>query len=121
MYYFTHFKIFMQITEESFYLLNDLKCLSYFSFIFLHALPLTEKADSSEREALMSELKMMTHLGNHENIVNLLGACTLSGNQFLLKTSHQKYFSLKTKRTFVLNFSLSSVFVRPSNPSRVRH
>lgn len=53
----------------------------------------------------MSELKMMTHLGNHENIVNLLGACTLSGNQFLLKTSHQKYFRLKTKRTFVLHFS----------------
>ncbi|GAB5566250.1 platelet-derived growth factor receptor alpha [Prionailurus iriomotensis] len=39
---------------------------------------LKEKADSSEREALMSELKMMSHLGNHENIVNLLGACTLS-------------------------------------------
>uniref|UniRef100_A0A452DSS4 Receptor-type tyrosine-protein kinase FLT3 n=1 Tax=Capra hircus TaxID=9925 RepID=A0A452DSS4_CAPHI len=36
---------------------------------------LKEKADSSEREALMSELKMMTHLGSHENIVNLLGAC----------------------------------------------
>ncbi|EPY74740.1 FL cytokine receptor precursor [Camelus ferus] len=40
---------------------------------------LKEKADSSEREALMSELKMMTHLGSHENIVNLLGACTLPG------------------------------------------
>ncbi|ELV11922.1 FL cytokine receptor [Tupaia chinensis] len=39
---------------------------------------LKEKADNSEKEALMSELKMMTHLGNHENIVNLLGACTLS-------------------------------------------
>ncbi|KAF4025679.1 hypothetical protein G4228_017848, partial [Cervus hanglu yarkandensis] len=39
---------------------------------------LKEKADNSEREALMSELKMMTHLGSHENIVNLLGACTLS-------------------------------------------
>ncbi|XP_037382972.1 receptor-type tyrosine-protein kinase FLT3 [Talpa occidentalis] len=45
---------------------------------------LKEKADSSEREALMSELKMMTHLGNHENIVNLLGACTLSGPVYLI-------------------------------------
>uniref|UniRef100_A0A9L0RH42 Receptor-type tyrosine-protein kinase FLT3 n=1 Tax=Equus caballus TaxID=9796 RepID=A0A9L0RH42_HORSE len=45
---------------------------------------LKEKADSSEREALMSELKMMTHLGNHENIVNLLGACTLSGPIYLI-------------------------------------
>ncbi|KAM7331576.1 hypothetical protein ACRRTK_008284 [Alexandromys fortis] len=39
---------------------------------------LKEKADSCEREALMSELKMMTQLGHHDNIVNLLGACTLS-------------------------------------------
>ncbi|XP_060047672.1 receptor-type tyrosine-protein kinase FLT3 isoform X2 [Erinaceus europaeus] len=45
---------------------------------------LKEKADSSEREALMSELKMMTHLGSHENIVNLLGACTLSGPVYLI-------------------------------------
>nr|KAF6452357.1 fms related receptor tyrosine kinase 3 [Molossus molossus] len=45
---------------------------------------LKEKADSSEREALMSELKMMTHLGNHENIVNLLGACTQSGPVYLI-------------------------------------
>ncbi|XP_036084283.1 receptor-type tyrosine-protein kinase FLT3 isoform X1 [Rousettus aegyptiacus] len=45
---------------------------------------LKEKADSSEREALMSELKMMTHLGNHENIVNLLGACTQTGPIYLI-------------------------------------
>lgn len=45
---------------------------------------LKEKADNSEREALMSELKMMTHLGNHENIVNLLGACTVSGPVYLI-------------------------------------
>ncbi|XP_004854862.1 receptor-type tyrosine-protein kinase FLT3 isoform X3 [Heterocephalus glaber] len=45
---------------------------------------LKEKADSSEREALMSELKMLTHLGHHENIVNLLGACTLSGPIYLI-------------------------------------
>ncbi|NXA79402.1 FLT3 kinase, partial [Thryothorus ludovicianus] len=39
---------------------------------------LKEKPDASEKDALMSELKMMTHIGSHENIVNLLGACTLS-------------------------------------------
>lgn len=27
----------------------------------------------------MSELKMLTHIGPHDNIVNLLGACTESG------------------------------------------
>ncbi|NWU74808.1 PGFRA factor, partial [Onychorhynchus coronatus] len=36
-------------------------------------------ARSSEKQALMSELKIMTHLGPHLNIVNLLGACTKSG------------------------------------------
>ena len=29
-------------------------------------------------KALMSELKIMTHLGHHQNIVNLLGAITTS-------------------------------------------
>lgn len=38
-------------------------------------------ARSSEKQALMSELKIMTHLGPHLNIVNLLGACTKSGTQ----------------------------------------
>ncbi|XP_062332370.1 macrophage colony-stimulating factor 1 receptor isoform X2 [Osmerus eperlanus] len=36
-------------------------------------------AHSDEREALMSELKILSHLGQHKNIVNLLGACTLGG------------------------------------------
>ncbi|KAM3623906.1 uncharacterized protein V6R79_017019 [Siganus canaliculatus] len=34
---------------------------------------------STEKEALMSELKVLTYLGNHMNIVNLLGACTVGG------------------------------------------
>lgn len=38
-----------------------------------------EKHQSVEKEALMSELKMLTHIGHHDNIVNLLGACTESG------------------------------------------
>ncbi|NXY61009.1 FLT3 kinase, partial [Callaeas wilsoni] len=45
---------------------------------------LKEKPDASEKDALMSELKMMTHIGSHENIVNLLGACTVSGNLKLI-------------------------------------
>lgn len=47
----------------------------------------TEKPDASEKDALMSELKMMTHIGSHENIVNLLGACTVSGKLKLRKSS----------------------------------
>ncbi|XP_075448300.1 receptor-type tyrosine-protein kinase FLT3 isoform X2 [Ascaphus truei] len=45
---------------------------------------LKEKPDVSEKDALMSELKMMTQIGHHENIVNLLGACTLSGPIYLI-------------------------------------
>ncbi|NXT74408.1 CSF1R factor, partial [Zapornia atra] len=40
---------------------------------------LKSSADTDEQEALMSELKIMSHLGHHENIVNLLGACTHGG------------------------------------------
>lgn len=38
-----------------------------------------EKHQAVEKEALMSELKMLTHIGHHANIVNLLGACTETG------------------------------------------
>ncbi|OCT99505.1 hypothetical protein XELAEV_18005287mg [Xenopus laevis] len=40
---------------------------------------LKPSAHSTEREALMSELKVLSYLGHHKNIVNLLGACTVGG------------------------------------------
>ncbi|XP_069780756.1 mast/stem cell growth factor receptor-related protein Kit-like isoform X4 [Narcine bancroftii] len=40
---------------------------------------LKPSAHSTEKEALMSELKVLSHLGQHINIVNLLGACTVGG------------------------------------------
>ncbi|CAN9506272.1 unnamed protein product [Ophioblennius macclurei] len=45
---------------------------------------LKEKHQSVEKEALMSELKMLTHIGQHVNIVNLLGACTDTGPIYLI-------------------------------------
>lgn len=45
-----------------------------------HRLSPTATARSSEKQALMSELKIMSHLGPHLNIVNLLGACTKGGS-----------------------------------------
>ncbi|XP_028288445.1 receptor-type tyrosine-protein kinase FLT3 [Parambassis ranga] len=45
---------------------------------------LKEKHQSVEKEALMSELKMLTHIGHHDNIVNLLGACTELGPIYLI-------------------------------------
>ncbi|XP_060773368.1 mast/stem cell growth factor receptor kita isoform X3 [Neoarius graeffei] len=40
---------------------------------------LKPSAHTTEKEALMSELKVLSYLGNHINIVNLLGACTVGG------------------------------------------
>ncbi|KAG7525231.1 receptor-type tyrosine-protein kinase FLT3 [Solea senegalensis] len=45
---------------------------------------LKEKHQTVEKEALMSELKMVTHIGHHTNIVNLLGACTETGPIYLI-------------------------------------
>ncbi|KAG7264567.1 hypothetical protein CRUP_029122, partial [Coryphaenoides rupestris] len=36
-------------------------------------------ATTNERKALMSELKILIHIGHHLNVVNLLGACTKPG------------------------------------------
>uniref|UniRef100_A0A3B3C0B9 receptor protein-tyrosine kinase n=1 Tax=Oryzias melastigma TaxID=30732 RepID=A0A3B3C0B9_ORYME len=41
-------------------------------------------AHSEERDALMSELKILSHLGYHNNIVNLLGACTQGGPMWMI-------------------------------------
>uniref|UniRef100_A0A671KU48 receptor protein-tyrosine kinase n=1 Tax=Sinocyclocheilus anshuiensis TaxID=1608454 RepID=A0A671KU48_9TELE len=45
---------------------------------------LKSTARRSETQALMSELKIMSHLGPHLNIVNLLGACTKHGPLYLV-------------------------------------
>ncbi|XP_078145117.1 platelet-derived growth factor receptor beta [Centroberyx gerrardi] len=45
---------------------------------------LKSTARRSETQALMSELKIMSHLGPHLNIVNLLGACTKQGPLYLV-------------------------------------
>uniref|UniRef100_A0A4W3HFC7 receptor protein-tyrosine kinase n=1 Tax=Callorhinchus milii TaxID=7868 RepID=A0A4W3HFC7_CALMI len=45
---------------------------------------LKSTARSSEKQALMSELKIMSHLGPHLNIVNLLGACTKGGPIYIM-------------------------------------
>ena len=38
-------------------------------------------ADITYIKALMAELKIMSHIGKHLNIVNLLGACTMTLNK----------------------------------------
>ena len=48
---------------------------NYFYFIF----SLADESNTNEFEALATELKLLIHLGFHVNIVNLLGACTVTG------------------------------------------
>nr|XP_057943621.1 uncharacterized protein csf1rb isoform X2 [Doryrhamphus excisus] len=45
---------------------------------------LKPSAHLEEREALMCELKILSHLGYHDNIVNLLGACTQGGPMLMI-------------------------------------
>uniref|UniRef100_A0A8C8E0X8 receptor protein-tyrosine kinase n=1 Tax=Oryzias sinensis TaxID=183150 RepID=A0A8C8E0X8_9TELE len=66
---------------------------------------LKSTARRSETQALMSELKIMSHLGPHLNIVNLLGACTKNGPLYLV-TEYCRYGDLvdylhRNKHTFL--------------------
>lgn len=49
------------------------------TFFFFSALCPPEGATASEHKALMTELKILNHIGHHLNVVNLLGACTKPG------------------------------------------
>ncbi|XP_072001699.1 platelet-derived growth factor receptor beta [Engystomops pustulosus] len=66
---------------------------------------LKSTARGSEKQALMSELKIMSHLGPHLNIVNLLAACTKGGPIYIV-TEYCRYGDLvdylhKNKHTFL--------------------
>uniref|UniRef100_A0A6Q2X9H4 receptor protein-tyrosine kinase n=1 Tax=Esox lucius TaxID=8010 RepID=A0A6Q2X9H4_ESOLU len=66
---------------------------------------LKSTARRSETLALISELKIMSHLGPHLNIVNLLGACTKQGPIYLI-TEYCRYGDLvdylhRNKHTFL--------------------
>uniref|UniRef100_UPI00398E4AE4 vascular endothelial growth factor receptor 1 isoform X2 n=1 Tax=Pristiophorus japonicus TaxID=55135 RepID=UPI00398E4AE4 len=69
---------------------------------------LKEGATASEYKALMSELKILIHIGHHLNVVNLLGACTRHGGPLMVIVEYCKYGNLsnylKSKRNnFVLH------------------
>ncbi|XP_019897332.2 vascular endothelial growth factor receptor 1 isoform X2 [Esox lucius] len=68
---------------------------------------LKEGATPSEHKALMTELKILNHIGHHLNVVNLLGACTKAGPLMVI-VEYCSYGNLstylKTKRdVFLLN------------------
>nr|XP_033783151.1 platelet-derived growth factor receptor beta [Geotrypetes seraphini]XP_033783152.1 platelet-derived growth factor receptor beta [Geotrypetes seraphini]XP_033783153.1 platelet-derived growth factor receptor beta [Geotrypetes seraphini] len=70
---------------------------------------LKSTARTSEKQALMSELKIMSHLGPHLNIVNLLAACTNGGPIYII-TEYCRYGDLvdflhRNKHTFLQYYS----------------
>ena len=54
------------------------------TFKFLFFLLSTDNATEAEYRDLLSELKILIHIGEHKNIVNLLGACTKGWWMFFL-------------------------------------
>uniref|UniRef100_A0A673W0T6 receptor protein-tyrosine kinase n=1 Tax=Salmo trutta TaxID=8032 RepID=A0A673W0T6_SALTR len=57
---------------------------------------LKEGATSSECRALMSELKILIHIGHHLNVVNLLGACTKPGSPLMVIVEYCKHGNLSS-------------------------
>ncbi|XP_057697758.1 vascular endothelial growth factor receptor 2 [Corythoichthys intestinalis] len=57
---------------------------------------LKEGATSSEYRALMSELKILIHIGHHLNVVNLLGACTKTGGPLMVIVEYCKHGNLSS-------------------------
>uniref|UniRef100_A0A8C7M8W9 receptor protein-tyrosine kinase n=1 Tax=Oncorhynchus kisutch TaxID=8019 RepID=A0A8C7M8W9_ONCKI len=55
-----------------------------------------EGATSSEYRALMSELKILIHIGHHLNVVNLLGACTKPGSPLMVIVEYCKHGNLSS-------------------------
>ncbi|XP_042337151.1 vascular endothelial growth factor receptor 3-like, partial [Plectropomus leopardus] len=81
---------------------------------------LKDGATASEHKALMSELKILIHIGNHLNVVNLLGACTKSNGPLMVIVEYCKYGNLsnflRAKREFFLPYRDRS----PKTQSQVR-
>ncbi|XP_040040692.2 vascular endothelial growth factor receptor 2 isoform X1 [Gasterosteus aculeatus] len=57
---------------------------------------LKEGATSSEYRALMSELKILIHIGHYLNVVNLLGACTKPGGPLMVIVEYCKHGNLSS-------------------------
>ncbi|XP_034562745.1 vascular endothelial growth factor receptor 1 isoform X2 [Notolabrus celidotus] len=72
---------------------------------------LKEGATASEHKALMTELKILNHIGHHLNVVNLLGACTELGGPLMVIVEYCCYGNLsaflKSKREVFVNHMVS--------------
>ncbi|XP_063776987.1 vascular endothelial growth factor receptor 2 [Pseudophryne corroboree] len=79
---------------------------------------LKEGATNSEYTALMSELKILSHIGHHLNVVNLLGACTKPGGPLMVIVEYCKFGNLSAylrgKRNEFVLYKTKSVRYRQS-------
>ncbi|XP_077409815.1 vascular endothelial growth factor receptor 1 isoform X2 [Vanacampus margaritifer] len=57
---------------------------------------LKEGATVSEHKALMTELKMLSYIGHHLNVVNLLGACTKPGGPLMVIVEYCRHGNLSS-------------------------
>ncbi|XP_072262332.1 vascular endothelial growth factor receptor 2 isoform X2 [Pyxicephalus adspersus] len=77
---------------------------------------LKEGATDSEYRALMSELKILSHIGHHLNVVNLLGACTKPGGPLMVIVEYCQYGNLsaflRSKRNDFVLYKTKSVRYR---------
>ncbi|XP_068134672.1 vascular endothelial growth factor receptor 2 [Hyperolius riggenbachi] len=77
---------------------------------------LKEGATDSEYRALMSELKILSHIGHHLNVVNLLGACTKPGGPLMVIVEYCRFGNLsaylRSKRNDFVVYKTKSVRYR---------
>uniref|UniRef100_A0A8C9EIE4 receptor protein-tyrosine kinase n=1 Tax=Pavo cristatus TaxID=9049 RepID=A0A8C9EIE4_PAVCR len=75
-----------------------------------------EGATHSEHRALMSELKILIHIGHHLNVVNLLGACTKPGGPLMVIVEYCKFGNLsaylRSKRSEFVPYKTKSARFR---------
>uniref|UniRef100_A0A671LYU3 receptor protein-tyrosine kinase n=1 Tax=Sinocyclocheilus anshuiensis TaxID=1608454 RepID=A0A671LYU3_9TELE len=80
---------------------------------------LKEGATTSEYRALMSELKILIHIGHHLNVVNLLGACTKPGGPLMVIVEYCKHGNLssylKSKRGEYSPYKVNSIITYSFN------
>ncbi|XP_041846373.1 vascular endothelial growth factor receptor 3 [Melanotaenia boesemani] len=106
---------FGKVMEASIYSINKSNSLNTVAVKMLK-----DGATASEHKALMSELKILIHIGNHLNVVNLLGACTKTNGPLMVIVEYCKYGNLsnflRAKREFFLPYRDRS----PKTQSQVR-
>lgn len=82
----------------------------------LSCLSQAECSTTNERKALMSELKILIHIGHHLNVVNLLGACTKPGGEPLQSLSFTQICFCKGKTTHITSDLIHDMAKKQTSP-----